>query len=354
MSLTLSDILTTLTFRERNYILSLLNYIELEWEFVFWCFRTDPNTISIPARRSDVVNNVDWYNTYRRRIATENNWRHGYSNTTEMDLKWSLMFSWVIIMQLELKKRSNKAEPHELSLYCPMLTRYGANITVLDMESATKHSGFIDDIWDATCFYETNDESAIVYTVIFKKDDKGRIEWALHQFSGTSQVNRIRSGWFYVAAIFFTGPKKVYAIDQSQVVLEFSNDKGRVFQIIVHSVASSGQSDEPHNTPWLKYGGLPIPLLKAGLKCDYSKPMIFYSKPFSDDQSMQFSDFSHYRHVIGSLYCIVEGGYKQEKVYLVDIDKKEIVRKIESTKSYGAYGAYSFIGVRIRCIVVII
>ncbi|KAI8057948.1 hypothetical protein BDF22DRAFT_663005 [Syncephalis plumigaleata] len=124
MSRTLLDILTTLTFRERNYIFSLLDHTEIirlsacnhslrgivynnnvlwrelyrcrflsgayrtkEWEFVFWCFRTDPNTISVPARRSDVVNNVDWYNTYRRRIATENNWRHSYSNTTEMDIE---------------------------------------------------------------------------------------------------------------------------------------------------------------------------------------------------------------------------------------------------------------------------
>jgi hypothetical protein len=63
-------------------------YRKEEWEFIFWCVRTDPNTKIIPTRRADVIKSVDWYNTYRRRITTENNWRYGYSNATEIDTEW--------------------------------------------------------------------------------------------------------------------------------------------------------------------------------------------------------------------------------------------------------------------------
>lgn len=99
-------------------------YHEKELDFVFWCIRTDllatntptskqrekssnslswyynnfrqmtigkikqlvhPNrtaSASIPRRRKDLLNNVNWYHIYRRRVTTENNWRHGYSNNT--------------------------------------------------------------------------------------------------------------------------------------------------------------------------------------------------------------------------------------------------------------------------------
>ncbi|KAI8057964.1 hypothetical protein BDF22DRAFT_739369 [Syncephalis plumigaleata] len=274
MSRTLLDILTTLTFRERNYILSLLDHTEIirlsacnhslreivcnnnvlwrklykchflsgayrtkEWEFVFWCFRTDPNTISVPARRSDVVNNVDWYNTYRRRIATENNWRHSYSNTTEMDIemgneegKSGVTATYISATCVTLSYNDCESIRHtsdlkhdayktiflnghyvigckrddqqsettrtaallsrgskdkstyvaidippnikiktingKWALLCDISTenyrpKY-AKITMLDMENAIKHSSSIDDVWDATCFYETNDRSAMV------------------------------------------------------------------------------------------------------------------------------------------------------------------------------------------------
>jgi hypothetical protein len=124
MASTKLDLLTLLPAEVHNYSLSLLNYVAIlrlsvccrllrdtiikdnilwrelykqdflsseyrvkEWEFLFWCVRTDLNNEAIPTRRSDVIKNVDWYNTYRRRITTENNWRYGYSNITNVDIK---------------------------------------------------------------------------------------------------------------------------------------------------------------------------------------------------------------------------------------------------------------------------
>jgi hypothetical protein len=43
------------------------------------------------TRKSDMLKNADWYNTYRRCITTENNWRYGYSNTTAIDTEWKDM-----------------------------------------------------------------------------------------------------------------------------------------------------------------------------------------------------------------------------------------------------------------------
>jgi hypothetical protein len=107
----------------KQHFLSSL-YHEKELDFVFWCIRTDPlaintptseqrekssnrlswhynnfrqmtigkikqlvhsnraTTASIPKRRKDLLNNVNWYHIYRRRVTTENNWRYGYSNNT--------------------------------------------------------------------------------------------------------------------------------------------------------------------------------------------------------------------------------------------------------------------------------
>ncbi|KAI8057834.1 hypothetical protein BDF22DRAFT_662531 [Syncephalis plumigaleata] len=61
-----------------------------EWEFVFWCVRTDPNTANTMSTmsRNDIIKSIDWRDIYRRRVETENNWRHGYSISTPIDLEW--------------------------------------------------------------------------------------------------------------------------------------------------------------------------------------------------------------------------------------------------------------------------
>ncbi|KAI8055496.1 hypothetical protein BDF22DRAFT_774948 [Syncephalis plumigaleata] len=62
-------------------------YYVKEMEFVLWCVRTDVNNPCTSDKRADLLENVDWYNTYRRRVSTENNWRYGRYNTTRIDME---------------------------------------------------------------------------------------------------------------------------------------------------------------------------------------------------------------------------------------------------------------------------
>jgi hypothetical protein len=70
----------------KQEFLSDIHY-DKEIDFLLWCVRTDPNNIDIPTRRSDLLERIDWYNSFRRRVITENNWRHGYSNTEFFKLR---------------------------------------------------------------------------------------------------------------------------------------------------------------------------------------------------------------------------------------------------------------------------
>ncbi|KAI8056078.1 hypothetical protein BDF22DRAFT_323424 [Syncephalis plumigaleata] len=63
-------------------------YYAKEMEFVLWCIRTDVNNPCTSDKRADLLENVDWYNTYRRRVSTENNWRYGRCNTTYIDMQF--------------------------------------------------------------------------------------------------------------------------------------------------------------------------------------------------------------------------------------------------------------------------
>ncbi|KAI8056886.1 hypothetical protein BDF22DRAFT_740394 [Syncephalis plumigaleata] len=56
-------------------------------EFVLWCIRTDVKNPCTSDKRADLLENVDWYNTYRRRVSTENNWRYGRCKTTHIDME---------------------------------------------------------------------------------------------------------------------------------------------------------------------------------------------------------------------------------------------------------------------------
>ncbi|KAI8050590.1 hypothetical protein BDF22DRAFT_695729 [Syncephalis plumigaleata] len=115
-------LLAALPTHDRNYLFSLLGHIELlrlsaschmlrgsirnnnelwkqlyedkflsgtkhnkEHDFILWCARTDSKASNLPTRRMDMFSNLDWYNTYRRRVTTENNWRHGHYKTAFID-----------------------------------------------------------------------------------------------------------------------------------------------------------------------------------------------------------------------------------------------------------------------------
>jgi hypothetical protein len=62
-------------------------YIKKEWDFVFWCSRTGFSAnIASSTSTSGILNALNWYDTYRRRVCTERNWRNGHSEYTVIPL----------------------------------------------------------------------------------------------------------------------------------------------------------------------------------------------------------------------------------------------------------------------------
>ncbi|KAI8053705.1 hypothetical protein BDF22DRAFT_742677 [Syncephalis plumigaleata] len=61
-------------------------YYPIEWDFVLWCVRTSQPSNPMPRRRMDLINDINWYDSYRRRTTTENNWRLDYANTNRISL----------------------------------------------------------------------------------------------------------------------------------------------------------------------------------------------------------------------------------------------------------------------------
>ncbi|KAI8056050.1 hypothetical protein BDF22DRAFT_673455 [Syncephalis plumigaleata] len=473
MSSTELDLLTLLPTEDRNYILSLLSHTDIlrvsacnhslrctirndkllwqalykheflsgvyckeEWDFVFWCIRTNPNTTSIPAKRSDVIKNVDWYDVYRRRVITEYNWRHGYSNTTEIDINWYNSYgetvniirvrtsaTGIFFMHIymnnrsrkywysvectaypDLKQLGNKTEKPTFSAlrkrallenndtteqqqqyHLPVIHHMGdhyivgtlqyiqsnesqamtisyrgsdeknayvtvdipqhteirlldgkwallsdgypkrvgdsfANIEIVDLENVIKHSGFINDVWEVACFYETTDKSALV-----KKDDASCIEWALHQFSSASPYKQLRNGWFYLPEIRSDDPIEVCVLHPSRVMIAFYEYVEETYDCC----SNIGTDSYTGHRIAMADGCLPVPLLKAGLKSHLgSDSMIYCDESFNDDQMMHFPGMTNYKHVIRNLYSISVDKSGKQIMYLVDIDKKTVVRTL--------------------------
>jgi hypothetical protein len=59
-----------------------------ELDFLHWCTRTDgSSTSTAPSTNiSDILNTLDWHDTYRRRVFTERNRRHNHSKQTTLPL----------------------------------------------------------------------------------------------------------------------------------------------------------------------------------------------------------------------------------------------------------------------------
>ncbi|KAI8056100.1 hypothetical protein BDF22DRAFT_774341 [Syncephalis plumigaleata] len=256
------------------------DYYTKEMEFVLWCIRTDVNIPCTSDKRADLLENVDWYNTYRRRVSTENNWRYGRCKTTHIDMipdKDEVRYITEITLStspnvLSLDSSTNNRYDYATCDHyiaaSPRPIESGTNYNVKIL--SRKHGGVfttfsvpaqyevkaiegkwvllvnkslmppknvriynsimcpgnIDDIWDATCFYKTTNNTAIVYTArIVTDDDVDRIEWALYRFSTNNPVVQLRSGWFQLRETMSTD--------------------------WLIPVASSGQSHIPHQQ---KYG----------------------------------------------------------------------------------------------------
>ncbi|KAI9596950.1 hypothetical protein BDF19DRAFT_437291 [Syncephalis fuscata] len=50
-----------------------------EWDFVYWCARDQFLADNMPIESTALLEKLDWYDVYRRRITTEQNWRSGHS-----------------------------------------------------------------------------------------------------------------------------------------------------------------------------------------------------------------------------------------------------------------------------------
>jgi hypothetical protein len=147
---------------------------------------------------------------------------------------------------------------------------------------------------------------------------------------GTDTLKELRTGWLYFPGLLEPQIKEIYPLEQPQIVVKLVTIFSSTHYII-HSVASSGQCDTPQNTIELPDGYMPIPLLQKGFKC----PMAFcgtihldYS--FDDDQILRFPNAFEYQHIIGSLYCIKTNSRYSPNIYLVDIEKKKIIRTLSN------------------------
>ncbi|KAI8052526.1 hypothetical protein BDF22DRAFT_524035 [Syncephalis plumigaleata] len=414
-------------------------YYAKEMDFVLWCVRTDVNNPCTSDKRADLLENVDWYNTYRRRASTENNWRFGRCKTTHIDTEQDKdgdcyrtggCNNLVIIQQncpdgtqshtyiLQHLPHSNlissnnivynstlSISPNAILLdigneikyfyvtgdhyiavaprgisnkpkyNVKILTRRHGdvfttfdvpvqyqvktikgkwvslehishalvndslsckiNAMVFDIDNSIMCPGSIDGIWDATHFYKTTNNTAIVYTarLVEVKDDVDRIEWALYQFSSNNPVVQLRNGWFHLPEkIRYTWLKVHNSYDSYIIIRLCDNSNDSLY--IMHSVASSGQSHTPRNCYTMTARHIPTPLLRAGCKhltLSFRSTEVWADLSYNEDQVLQMPGATLIRHVIGYLYIFIT--YDRNDTIsqlLIDINTKEIIRTLET------------------------
>ncbi|KAI8055804.1 hypothetical protein BDF22DRAFT_774056 [Syncephalis plumigaleata] len=125
-------------------------YYVKEMDFVLWCIRMDGNDPCTSDNRVDQLEKVDWYNTYRRRVSTENNWRFGRCKTTHIDTKSVEFRGWrhedanenrVFVTR---RFRSVKGLGHRYTLeYLPHLNLRSNNNTVHNSTLSTSPNVFL-------------------------------------------------------------------------------------------------------------------------------------------------------------------------------------------------------------------
>jgi hypothetical protein len=153
------------------------------------------------------------------------------------------------------------------------------------MEDVVKRSDYIKGFWRMAYFYETNYESATVYTARFKGWNYLHLEWALHQFSGTSELKKFQGSRFVWTGAFDSSLVEVYAIHKSRVVITLSDKYVyERYHYVIHSMASSSQRNTPRNIIKFDNAQLPISALKSGLKCFGPEFVVYCDEPFDDDQ----------------------------------------------------------------------
>ncbi|RKP26915.1 hypothetical protein SYNPS1DRAFT_27409 [Syncephalis pseudoplumigaleata] len=66
-----------------------------EWDFVYWCARSRFPVDSIPMQSAALLHRIDWRDVYRRRVTTEQNWRHGRCVSTTMALPCEQSYNYL-------------------------------------------------------------------------------------------------------------------------------------------------------------------------------------------------------------------------------------------------------------------
>jgi hypothetical protein len=199
------------------------------------------------------------------------------------------------------------------------------------LEHASKQLTSIDGIWNASCFYATNDNSAVVYTV--RRDESGkRLEWALHKISATHSAKQLRCGWFYLPKlqnyissqiIRITG---VYIMNPSQAVITLRDNEYNATYII-HDVTVAGRNATPNNVLRNLRNNLPISLLQSDFKypgdtCSF----VYYNYADYTGPSINLDYIFHYGHIIGDIYFMKVIHNNCFLYYLVDIGAGKMLR----------------------------
>ncbi|RKP25738.1 hypothetical protein SYNPS1DRAFT_28540 [Syncephalis pseudoplumigaleata] len=434
VSCQLLDVLTTFPFTDPASLLSLLGHIDLlrlsaccrslrsrirgnnalwqqlheraflfgayrdkEWEFVLWCLRTDAGDGSAPIRRADLLEkDIDWYGIYRRRLTTENNWRHDRSATTSVDVEvnqskratvsyFSCTSATAMVLRLchsidgvqtypicslefsahpDLAQAAHTTRDYTFATAPNIILRHGGDRQYRDTYypllgdhymvlrhmddaereqqvvtiSARGHTSSMTTLSLPATYMlrEVNKKWAFLADDLELSSKEGRerqrrFEWALYRCTGNGPARQLRSGWFYLPALQYDPMGwTTYRMGQQQMVLSLSVDKECSHEI-VHSIASAGQSTTPQYKFCIAEQGLSIPLLKQGLRClGDENTTIYCSTPYDDSQFVRIPDTFYYEHVIGSLFCVFVFQQSGEQPLLFDIDKREIIRALNS------------------------
>ncbi|KAI8056813.1 hypothetical protein BDF22DRAFT_652894 [Syncephalis plumigaleata] len=149
-------------------------------DFVLWCIRTDVNNPCTSDKRADLLENVDWYNTYRRRVSTENNWRYGRCNTTHIDMipdEDEVRYiteagynSSTIVFQTRLDGTARSRRYHAFE-YLPHSNLKSSNNTVYNSAFSTSPNILsLDSGSGALCTHVLGDHYVAVFPDVFKDD----------------------------------------------------------------------------------------------------------------------------------------------------------------------------------------
>ncbi|KAI9594468.1 hypothetical protein BDF19DRAFT_444921 [Syncephalis fuscata] len=102
-----------------------------ELDFLYWCARDHYHGEHMPTDPAVLLQALDWYDTYRRRVCTERNWRHNDSTSTILPLPkafdasgWIISYKSATAILLNSNKASCSSTQHVVGLECTANTSH--------------------------------------------------------------------------------------------------------------------------------------------------------------------------------------------------------------------------------------